>query len=641
MKAHIFSLIALITVFFLPFFINSSILTQKDNDLGRTYIPLYQDLKISVVKYHQMPIWNPRQMMGESQIASPLPAFFYPLNIIFLLFPTNFAAILYLYFHFILAAIATFLLAKNFKLSNTSSFCAALFYSMSTKFLLHLTAGHITMLAAFSYFPLLFLGVLKIISTRNPNWISFTALVASLMFFTHPTIFYYSLIFVVVYVIYLSLQSLLNQKSLLPVKKYFSIAAAIIITLLLSAIAIIPILEFNAFSNRSDLGLEDVAIPLWNLKRFVLSAIFPYPIFQNLDHESFLYLGTMPLVLFIAGFIKLPEFKKTALFTFGLITLFFVAGLSTPVFELAYKYLPFLKYSRVTTRPWFIVVLLASLVAAYGLENIKKKILIYILLSIFVIESCLIFSWRLKEIPNLKFNNQKLYEYLKNDKEIFRVYCASSCFNPQTVSSKELQILNGETPVQNANFVDFLEKVGNYQFNNFAVIFPPYQTWQVPNPPIPSSRLLGEANVKYVASNYEIQDKNLKFIEKFDEIYLYQNIDFKKRIYFENSQRNAKILKYTPNNISLSLEKSPIAQNLIFSENYYPGWVAVINGRKFPVQKQDPIFRKVVIPPNTSYLEIKYQPQSLNLGKTITIGTIFYLAMYFWYSRTRKNKWPK
>src|SRR3990167_11324072 len=224
--------------------------------------------------------------------------------------------------------------------------------------------------------------------------------------------------------------------------------------------------------------------------------------FANLDHESFLYLGIIPSLLFIVGFLRLPTIKKVFLISAGVITLLFVAGLSTPIFKLAYDFIPFLKYSRIITRLWFIVTLIVALVAAYGLEKIKRKSLIYLVLIVSLIESFFIGYRKIITVPNLSFKNEALYQYLDSNQDIFRVYCTSYCFNPQLISKYKIQTLHGETPIQDAEFVKFLSKAGNYEYSNFAVIFPPYQVWQRKQPPQPRADLLSLANVKYVASTY-------------------------------------------------------------------------------------------------------------------------------------------
>lgn len=626
------SLIALTVVtFFAPFLVNPKLLTTKDNDLGRTYIPLYSFIKESILADKQIPLWRPSQMMGETFMGNPLSSLLYPANVIFLILPPNFGAVFYLFSHFVLAGIFTFLLARSFNLSPLSSLTAGLFYAFSTKMLVHLEAGHITMIAAFSYFPLVFLAVRKLMTTQ-PKFlpIVFGSLALTFMYITYPTIFYYGVIFLLIYSIYLFLFKKLPLKKLIPYLLMFIITAG------LSAVALLPQLEFAPLSTRSGLRFEDIAVPLWNFKRFISSLVFPYLSLNSLDHESFLYLGIIPTVFALIGFFHLKRSQQILLSIFGILTLLFVAGQSTPVFKASYETLPFLKYTRVTTRLWFIVALLTGLLAAYGLDRIKKRSIIYLAILIFLAESFFIFNNRIANIKTLSVENEEIYQFLAKSEDLFRVYCTTYCFNPQMISRYKIQVLHGETPIADARFVEFLEKAGNYEYQKFAVIFPPYQVWQTDDPPVPNADLLGLANVKYVASTYQITQGDFRFLGKFGDIYLYQNAQYRPRAYFEDSADAVVVKKYSPSRIVLAFKPQEVARNIIISENFYPGWFAYINNQKFNVDWQPPIFRKVAIPANSQSLELKYQPQSFTFGKTITSGTMIFLIL--WYISLRHRR---
>ena len=613
-------------VFFAPFLLKPEILTTKDNDLGRTYIPLYNFTKESLTRDKQIPLWRPSQMMGETFIGNPLSSLFYPVNIIFLILPVHLAAVFYLSFHFILAGIATFFLARSFSLSLLASLTAGLFYALSTKMLVHLEAGHITMIAAFSYFPLAFLAVRKLITNQS----KFTPIVQgavalTFMYITYPTIFYYALIFLIVYWLYRRL----------PAKIPFLFL--LLITAGLSAITLLPQLEFAPLSTRSQLALEDVSIPLWNFKRFLASLFFPYFNLSYLDHESFLYLGIAPSLLAALGILKLPRTSKIIVAVFGTLTLLFVAGSLTPVFKIAYDFLPLLKYSRVTTRLWFIVALIVALLAAYALDRINKRRFLYFALIIFLTESIFIGYQRFTKLQSLSFTNESLYQYLAHDRDLFRVYCTSYCFNPQLLSKYKIQILAGETPIADARFVKFLAAAGNYHYSHFAVIFPPYQVWQKKDPPFPDAVALGRANVKYIASTYQITHYDFRYLGKFGDILLYQNAQFQPRAHFENFDEAVTIKKYSPNSIVIEFKPTESHRSMIISENFYPGWVALSGRQKFNVDLEPPIFRKVNIPPNSQSLELKYQPETLQLGTTVTLSTIVFLLIYFMRIRQKKK----
>lgn len=625
--------------FFAPFLVNPKLLTTKDNDLGRTYIPLYSFIKESIFVDNQIPLWRPSQMMGETFVGNPLSSLLYPANVIFLILPSNFAAVFYLFSHFVLAGIFTFLLARSFNLSSQSSLAAGLFYAFSTKMLVHLEAGHITMIAAFSYFPLLLLSVRKILAKSHFNHILLGAIALTFIYITYPTIFYYAVIFVVIYILYKLFLQTPNRNFKNLREKILPFLIMTMIVFGLSAATLLPQLEFAPFSTRSQLKFEDVAIPLWNFKRFVSSLVFPYLILNNLDHESFLYLGIVPSIFAVVGFFLLRRNQQILLIILGVLTLLFVAGQSTPVFKFTYESLPFLKYTRVTTRLWFAVALPIALLAAYGLSKIKRQSIIYLAILIFLTESYFIFNKRIHNIKALSVENKEIYQLLSKDEDFFRVYCTTYCFNPQLLPKYKIQILAGETPIQDAKFVNFLAAAGNYYYPNFAVIFPPYQVWQKENPPIPNADLLGFANVKYIASTYQIIQGDFRYLDKFGDVYLYQNAKYRPRAYFENSQDPVVVKKYSPNRIVLEFKPQETVRNIIISENFYPGWIAYINHQKFNVDWQPPIFRKVTIPANAQSLELKYQPKSLLFGKTITIATIAFLTMYYLHNRhNHQNK---
>ena len=620
-------------LFFIPFFAKSEIITSKNNDLGRNYMPLFSYIHDSFVNYKQIPLWRTDQMMGGTFVGDPLSSLFYPVNIIFLFLPTKFAITIYLFLDFILSAIFTFYLAKSYKFSNLAAMSAAIFYSFSIKMLAHFEAGHVTMLTAFAFIPLSFLAFKKLQEKFNVIYLALGSIALAIVYFEYPTIFFYTSIFLVTYFFYIQLQTLKTARiGIVNVVLFFGATFGLI------AIAFFPNLEFSSLSTRAQLKLDDVAIPLWNFKKFFLSLFFPYPILTKLNHEELLFLGVTPSILSALTFLKLSKYKKITLLFFGFITIFFVLGLSTPLFPIAYKLVPFLNYSRVTTRIWIIVALLVSILAARAIDNIKNKKIAIFLFCLFLLESTTIFYLRFSRVPQLSFENVSMYQFLKNDKDIFRVYCTTYCFNPQLLSKYHIENFAGETPIQNLAFINFLQKAGNYNWNNFAVIFPPYQIWQVQTPPTPNSILLGEANVKYVASTYQINNSRLSFIKQFENIYIYENLDFKPRVYFQNPKIRSDIIKYTPNGITISIAKTQVNEDLIISQNYYPGWYAYINGQKYPMAAHKAVFEKIVIGPNTDKVELKYQPRSFLIGKTITFGTIFFLGLYIWYIRKKEIK---
>lgn len=603
------AVIGIIFLFLLPYFINPAYLAHQDNDLGRTYIPLFSFFKDSIFNSGQIPLWRPDQLMGETFIGNPISALFYPGNLLFLILPVNFAAVFYYFLHLVLAGIGTYFLAREKNINREASFGGAIFYALSIKVLMHITAGHITMIAAFSFFPFLFLSIEKLTKKSTFKWLVTAAVSLTFIYFNYPTIAYYSAIFIAVY-------------WFLKTKNISKLLVVLLLTFGLSAILLFPQLELSSLSNRSILKIEDVAIPIWSKERFAQSLISPYKILESLDHESLLYLGIVPTALALLGFLKLNIKQKLILLFFGAFALLFIAGTSTPFFGLLYKYVPLLSYNRVTTRVWFIAALVVALLAAGYLSKVKNKKIIYALIGVYLLEAGFIFNSKMSSTPKLDFINVVIYEFLSNDKDFFRVYCTTYCFNPQLISKYHFEVLHGETPIGQKDFINFLSNAGNYDWQKFSVIYPPYQIWQVPNPPIPSSLLLGQANIKYVASTYQVDNPKFTFLSKFGTIYIYQNLDFQNRARFLENDDRVSITNYSKNAITIKFPPRNFSRELIISQNYYPGWIFLDKGQKFPVQKQGDVFQKVKISPLAQEVTLKYAPASYQLGKTITLATI-------------------
>lgn len=626
---YIFAAAFTIIIFFSPLLLNPNILTTKNNDLARNYIPMIDFIHNSFWDWGQIPLWRGEQLMGETFVGNPLSSLFFPTNILFVFLPAQQAAFTYIYLDFLMAALFTFMLARSYKFSRLSSFSSAIFYALSTKMLVHLEAGHITMLSAFALFPLSFLALRKLIEMFNFSWLVIGAFSLTCIYFAYPTIFYYSTIFLGIY----SLYKMQDLKDLKQISK--SIIFLFALSIGLSAILLIPQLELGPLSTRDSLTLQDVAIPLWNFKKFLFSLLFPYINLTKVNHEEFLYFGAAPTFLALFGFTRLKRKQKITLAIIGTIAIFFAAGLSTPIFKLAYNYMPLLNYSRVTTRLWFAVALVVALLSGYALEKLNNKRITFLLLGFFLMETAFIFNTRFKSLNSLSYQNEELYQYISKDVGLSRAYCTTACFDSQLLSKHKIQILEGENPIQQKAFINFLSEAGNYKWGKFAVIFPPYEVWQVKNPPIPNARLLGQANVKYIASTYPIGSADFKEEGVFGDIYLYKNEKFIPRAYFLETQDKVKIQTYSPNKISLNFRASDNPRALIFSENYYPGWSGYVDTIKLNVEPYG-VFRKIVVPANYENLDLKFQPKSYTFGKTITLATISFLVIYFFKSRKGK-----
>ena len=166
---------------------------------------------------------------------------------------------------------------------------------------LHLSAGHITMVSAFAYFPLAFLAIRKILTQDEGfKWIVLGALSLTFILVLYPTVFYYTVIFLASYVFYfIVIRQKIKKIVTCFIKKAVPLTLVLVLSVMLSAIFLLPQLEFGPLSTRSQLSILNVGLPLWNLRMFLQSLIFPYLNFKSFDQESFLYLGIVPIVILV------------------------------------------------------------------------------------------------------------------------------------------------------------------------------------------------------------------------------------------------------------------------------------------------------------------------------------------------------
>jgi len=79
---------------------------------------------------------------------------------------------------------------------------------------------------------------------------------------------------------------------------------------------------------------------------------------------------------------------------------------------------------------------------------------------------------------------------------------------------------------------------------------------------------------------------------------------------------SVKITSYAPNHLTYSVENDKDAV-LVFSEVYYPGWTATIDGNEVPVSRVNYILRAIVMPKGKHNVELMFYPKSVDTTETI------------------------
>ncbi|MGK2962611.1 MAG: YfhO family protein [Gemmatimonadaceae bacterium] len=89
----------------------------------------------------------------------------------------------------------------------------------------------------------------------------------------------------------------------------------------------------------------------------------------------------------------------------------------------------------------------------------------------------------------------------------------------------------------------------------------------------------------------------------------------------------AKVTRYAPGRVSIELsEPAPPGSALVVSENYYPGWLATVDGKDAPVGRANISIMGVELPAGGRNVELVFQSPTFRTGKLVTLFALAAVA---------------
>ena len=145
--------------------------------------------------------------------------------------------------------------------------------------------------------------------------------------------------------------------------------------------------------------------------------------------------------------------------------------------------------------------------------------------------------------------------------------------------------------------------------------------------------LLEKLNVKYIVSSQELEHDFLKNVDEEDGIYLYRLDSYYPRFWFltdSGSERrvegSVKVNEYRSG--FADIEVTAMAQGyLVFSEKYYPGWHAYIDGKEVGINRYMDVIQSIKVPAGKHNIIMEYKPHYLKTLFAIQGGTILFLVV--------------
>ena len=367
----------------------------QDFDVLRLLYPA-KEFSINSFKNLDLPFWNPYNFSGNPHLASLQSGSFYPLNIIFWLFPFISAWTAYIVTQPILAAIFTYFLLRELRLGIKSSIFGALSFAFSSYQVVWMEYGNIG--HSILWLPLAMWLSLK--NIRQPSLLNSIVLILALTSsilagYLQDTFYLY--IFLFAFIVFNIIVG--NKNRLLT--KLAGFIPIFILPILLSAIQLLPTIELFFHSARSSYTLSSflkLLIPSVHLATAFVPDFFGNPATRNYwlsgtYIERVSYIGVLPLFFAVYGIIK----KRTHLIWFFIISMSFVYLITfDSIFSrILYSiFLPPFISTAVPSRIMFIFCFSASLLAAYGFDYLQKdKISKKFWVSMLMIACVYLFLW--------------------------------------------------------------------------------------------------------------------------------------------------------------------------------------------------------------------------------------------------------
>ncbi|MGG4144509.1 YfhO family protein [Paenibacillus algorifonticola] len=102
-----------------------------------------------------------------------------------------------------------------------------------------------------------------------------------------------------------------------------------------------------------------------------------------------------------------------------------------------------------------------------------------------------------------------------------------------------------------------------------------------------------------------------------------------------------KLLEYSDGYGKAEIESKDAASFVVFSEQYYPGWKASIDGKETAIHKVNGLTQGIEVPAGKHTIEFSYEPKEFKLAIYILLFTLIYIFVYVNFDKVRFNKKSK
>lgn len=306
----------------------------------------------------KLPVWNPHQFMGEPMLGNGQSAIWFPLNLLYLIFPFYLTWTVLVVLQPVLASISMCILLRTLKKTFWTSIIISLAYGFS---------GWMSVWIEWNILGFIYaLLPLGIVAIQKKNFLATVIVMSLIVFAGHPQIAFIA--FVVLFIFALTTSR----------AKWFLVVG--IIVGLATAIQWWPILKYYKEANRehqsSEFTYEKTLLPWTQLPQFLVPNYFGNPATGNFSGSANFVETTSYIGIGITGFALIGLAQRSQRkFAMTLLATMFLFALPNPVsFIFGKTGIPILSTS-VASRWLLIWPLAISILASHGIDElvIEKK----------------------------------------------------------------------------------------------------------------------------------------------------------------------------------------------------------------------------------------------------------------------------
>ncbi|HET9015792.1 MAG TPA: hypothetical protein VFN57_09355, partial [Thermomicrobiaceae bacterium] len=448
-----------------------------------------------------------------------------------------------------------------------------------------------------------------------------------------------------------------------------------VIGALVGAALIVPALQFTSVSLRqSGLGVQD---------QLSFTAVFHY--LTMVRGQSTAHTGAPAEIAFAPGIgvlllAPLAFFRRRWL-ALGLLAgvvacLFIAVGARTPVLPFLAAHLPGFGYFRAPARIWFVAEVALSVMAGLGFEWLLAGRQTLRVLQVAVIVLLAANLWQLDQ-PLLNifpsspgFTPLPIELAAAKQTQGQRIYGVQRNVRQAVTSELNVQLADGQDPLQVASYVRYMRFAGGYQYSGYALAIPPFEVydtgWPTYQKAQPDAHLLGLVNVGVVVSRYKLTDPSLVQVGDVQGTFVYRNRAVQPRAFLVSASLGQTLTRLDINDFTTLARSGAVAPDaavgqssvavgpsgelavavdarqpafLVVGNPSYPGWQAIIDGRPAPLVKVGGVLEGVAVPAGAHIVDIVYRPVAVWLGLALCLlGLVGAAGWTAWFTRRSRRR---